>query len=182
MAAGWQSADPCAAELADAMAHMDAVSKIGRLLLQRIVDIYAMAGVELPPRRIWAAGEVPFDCNELIVSLSGIGGGTLPNAQTQPSSECYVPITARYNVTVVRCIPVPDSRGNPPSPEDIGAAADVTARDAYLLMKSACVLDLWGADVDPDSTGGAGVEAEIAVGDPQGGMQAVTLTVTILVG
>ena len=61
-------------------------------------------------------------------------------------------------------------------------------KDAYVLMKGACGLDMYGADVahqNPGSQvalGGMGVDASIEVSDQLGGMQVVTLNIATVIG
>jgi hypothetical protein len=155
------------------------VAKLGELLLHRVEEVYREAGVDLPDRRIWAVGEVPFDCNQLIVSLDGLREGLI-NTENQVPSPCEVPVMAEFNITVVRCAPVPDSRGNPPTPKQYADFAAITSTDAYLLMKASCSFDLFGALI-PGYPGGMGVEASVSISNAQGGVQAVTLNLVTLV-
>ena len=158
------------------------ISTIGHKLLDRVVCLYDYYGVALPERRIWVAGEVPYDCNQLIVSLDSLAEG-LVNTENQPQSPCNVPINATFNVTVVRCYPVPQ-KGGPVSPEVLAEAADKIAIDAYLLMKLSGCLDMHGADTadNPSQLGGMGTEASISISNAEGGVQAVTLELTTVVG
>ena len=60
-------------------------------------------------------------------------------------------------------------------------AADLAAIDAYLLLKLSGCLDMYGADTGVGS-GGMGTEASISISNAQGGVQAVTLELTTVVG
>ena len=167
--------------LKDAPWFPGSVATIGRALLDRVVCLYAHMEVELPERRIWAAGEVPYDCNQLIVSLDGLSEGLL-NTDSQPPSPCNVPVNATFNITVVRCYPV-DPKGNPTKPEDLAKAADAAAIDAYLLMKLSGCLDMYGEDTGGQGGwGGMGTEASISISNAQGGVQSVTLELQTVVG
>jgi hypothetical protein len=157
--------------------------KIARALLDRVRAVYAEAAIDLPSRQIWTIGEPVYDCEELVVSLIDLSEGLTQG--DSPQSPCVVPINATFKVTVVRCAPVPDNRGNPPTPDALMRAADESAVDAYLLMKSSCKFDMWGADVDgldPSALGGLGVNASIEVVEAQGGMQGVALNIVTVIG
>lgn len=156
------------------------ISIIGRELLKRVICLYDYFGVELPNRRVWAVGEVPFDCDQLIVSLDSLAEG-LVNTDNQPASPCEVPVNATFNITVVRCFPV-DSKGAATKPDVLAAVADKSAIDAYLLMKLSGCLDMYGADTGNARLGGMGTEASISISNAQGGVQAVTLELTTVVG
>lgn len=160
------------------------LSRVGRELLARVQTVYADAGVALPERQLWTVGAVPYDCGMLAVSLSSLREGVgIGDAEVQ--RPCEVTVAATFRVIVVRCVPVPDSRGNPPTPERIAAAADTLATDAYLLMRSACKLDMWAAGLrpapHPSVFGGMGVNATVEVEDASGGAQAVVLTLETVI-
>jgi hypothetical protein len=161
-----------------------ALVTIGHALMDRVQSVYKKAGVHLPPRQVWSLGDGVFDCEELVVSFHSLAEGLI-NSETQVPNPCYIPVNAVFKVTVVRCAPVMDQYGNPPTPEQIGTATDLSVIDAYLLMKSACNFDMYGADVaelHPSALGGMGVDASVEVEEAQGGFQAVTLTVTTVIG
>lgn len=159
------------------------VAKIGRRLLTAVEQIYLDAGIALPGRHLWTAGEVAWDCELLAVSFDSMRGDEQPNWNSPGISPCERPIVGVYRIQVVRCVPTPGDSGNLPTPEEVALSADMTAIDAYLLMKSACKLDFWGWDQDPpNQTGGLGVNATIELVGPQGGMQGVTLVLTGVVG
>ena len=155
------------------------IATIGRKLLERVECLYKEFGVSLPDRRIWTVGEVPYDCNQLIVSLDSLAEG-LVNTENQPPNPCHVPVNATFNITVVRCYPV-DPKGNATAPDVLAKAADLAAKDAYLLLKLSGCLDMYGADTGVGS-GGMGTEASISISNAQGGVQAVTLELTTVVG
>ena len=162
----------------------DVISKITKLLEKRVKELLTEAKVPIPERVIVAAGEQALDCNGLYISFTGLREG-LPNADAPPD-PCYAPLLATFTITIARCIPVPDNRGTPPSAEKVAAAAAQTMQDAYVLQKGSCGLDMYGAlEHEEDSRvplGGMGVETELIVGDPQGGMQTVTLNLTFVLG
>jgi hypothetical protein len=144
---------------------------IGRQLLTAVEQVYLEAGIALPDRHLWTAGEVAWDCELVAVSLDSLRGDEQPNwnspGVTPGISPCERPVVAVYRISVVRCVPVPSDGGKLPTPEQVALSADMTAIDAYLLQKSSCKLDFWGWDQDPPN---------------QGGMQGVTLVLTGVVG
>jgi hypothetical protein len=192
---------PCASEVSfgtgPGQLRPDTVAILGHELLRRVQEVYAEAGVTLPERQIWVAGEAAYDCEELIVSFTGLRETQIPgwDASAQPQSPCQVPLVASFDVSIVRCIPVPNgTRATPPTPEALAIATDLIVTDSYLLMKSGCRFDLWAADVayvwnqeHPNGPiyqglGGMGTEASVVAAPPSGGMQASTLTLATVIG
>jgi hypothetical protein len=144
------------------------------IIRDRINAIYTMLGPKvtaLPARQIIATGEQPADCEQFVVAFGEMERGLIGDGEY--SSECNPPIIVTYKIQVIRCIPTPDSRGNPPVPETVSAAARVAAIDANILMESVCSLSLWP---------GFMASGEVEVGEPLGGMQGVTLTLRTLLG
>lgn len=166
----------------------DALSIIGRELLQRVEQIYEEIGVDLPDKRVWLLGQPIVDCAQLAVSLSSLAEGQ-PEANAQVSRPCTVPINATFQVSVFRCVPTEGVRGSLPSSEAIGMAADELSRDAYILMYLASCLDMFGADVYPQdqrdfytaALGGRGVEANVEISEALGGFQGAVLTLTTVI-
>jgi hypothetical protein len=176
---------PCADVVVDPLS----LVRIGHALMARVQTVYAQAGVALPSRQIWIAGDGVYDCEQLIVSFQSLREGLIDTdtrSVASPSRPCETTIMAVFKITVVRCIPVPDSRGNPPSAQEVSDATDVLATDAYLLMKSGCKFDMYGADIEPplhpSALGGMGVDLNVEVEEAQGGMQAVSLNLTTIIG
>jgi len=182
---------PCGSTLESLKDHPEwfpgSISIIGKELLRRVIALYDCfhdpndPDFVLPGRRIWTVGEVPYDCNQLIVSLDSLAEG-LVNTENQPPNPCHVPVNATFNITVVRCYPV-DPKGNATAPDVLAKAADLAAKDAYLLLKLSGCLDMYGADTGgAGGFGGMGTEASISISNAQGGVQAVTLELTTVVG
>lgn len=161
------------------------LGRIGRMLLGRVVAVFTEANVALPSRQLWVAGSQPWDCEQVVVSLTGLTSSDVPGFNTAaPASPCDPLISATFTVVIVRCVPQPDAKAKPPEPAEIAAAADVTATDAYLLQKAACRFDMFNA-ADPDVTaprGGFSVESRVDVGEAQGGLQGVSMSLTSVVG
>lgn len=165
----------------------DALGRVSRELLARVVDIFGRLGVPLPHKHVWTLGTPVFDCEQVVVALTGLGEG-FPVMGESVTRPCSIPIKATFTVSIVRCAPVGDSRGNMPSPDALGGAADATARDAFILMSAASCLDLFGAAEHPatsrqpwDPLGGMGVEASVQISEPSGGYQAAVLSLTTVI-
>jgi hypothetical protein len=136
-------------------------------ILRRVEHLYALAGLEIPARKIWGVGILAQDCPEIIVSL-------LSMRQDEYERNCTAPIRATIQVIVARCSPVSATRyGNsPPHPEQIAAAALDPSADAWVLMRGSCMLDLYGMGLQ---------DVSVEVSGPQGGLQAVTLTFQLVI-
>jgi hypothetical protein len=48
------------------------LANAGHILLERVRAVYAEAGVPLPDRQLWTAGESAYDCEQLVVSLMSL--------------------------------------------------------------------------------------------------------------
>jgi hypothetical protein len=114
--------------------------------LQCIIDHYAAApgDVEpLPERQCVVSGDartIAWDCDQLTVSLDGIGyGPAQDNASDSARSGSPISATAvRHAVLVVqlvRCIPAPDSNGNV-SRDAIHAAGLRYLRDSGMISQA----------------------------------------------
>jgi hypothetical protein len=165
------------------------LANAGHILLERVRAVYAEAGVPLPDRQLWTAGESAYDCEQLVVSLMSLTAGGLPTSRgvIAPNPVCDPFIVANFEITVVRCVPTPNDKGTPPRPEAIATAADITSTDAFILIKAACRFDLWNAQplftpFNYDPGGGMEVESSLQVETAQGGMQAVSLTIRTVIG
>jgi len=100
----------------------------------------------LPERRYVTFGDpgsVPWDCEQLVVSLAGIGFG--------PAQDSAPPVTPRggtpasilsvrhavFNVALVRCIPTPTGRSaTPPDLAALQAAGERFMTDAGMLSQA----------------------------------------------
>lgn len=160
---------------------------ISTALLQRVREVYNWAGVALPSRQVRAVGEdQPMECDMLMVTATGLREGVVEGEVAQ--SPCASSIVATFQVKVGRCYPTGDARGNPPGPDQIAVASDEAMVDAYLLMKAACMFDMWGADLhahnmlDASALGGMGVEANVSFEGPEGGVIVTTLELTTVIG
>jgi hypothetical protein len=130
------------------------VRQLANSMLTAIVAHYATAeGQPLPDRRYVAPGEnraSAWDCEQLTVSLGGIGWGqnidAAPNASRRgtPTSVFAVRHAVLY-AQLVRCIHVSDSRGQPPKVEDLQGDGDQFMLDAGLLSQA---MVSWASTVD----------------------------------
>jgi hypothetical protein len=97
---------PCASEVSfgtgPGQLRPDTVAILGHELLRRVQEVYAEAGVTLPERQIWVAGEAAYDCEELIVSFTGLRETQIPgwDASAQPQSPCQVPLVATFDISI----------------------------------------------------------------------------------
>ena len=144
-------------------------------VLQRVIDTFESLNVPLPSRQYWTVGQAAFDCEQLVITLIQIYLGA-PGDQASAPQRCNVPRTAVMSVTVVREIPTVGQNGRPPSAEKISQAARISAIDAYALMQSINLLDVW----EPGGYG-LGVIATADIGEPQGGFQAVSMQISMAI-
>jgi len=109
-------------------------------------DMAAPPVIPLPTRRYVAAGDPGsqvWDCEQLVVSLAGVGFG--------PAQDAAPPVTPRagspagvmsvrhvvFNIALVRCIPGPTGRNaTPPEVADLQAAGDRYMTDAGVLSQA----------------------------------------------
>ncbi|GAA0897714.1 hypothetical protein [Pseudonocardia zijingensis] len=129
-----------------------AVADIARTILDGIIDHFdavnaacaAADRVALPRRRVIAPGNprlIAWDCEQLVVTMSGIGIGTAPGEGGLPASRGN-PISATgmrhavFAVQIVRCVPE-SSDGTSPPPDDVLTNAGlVFMREAGLLSQA----------------------------------------------
>jgi hypothetical protein len=102
-------------------------------VLTAVVDAFAAAAVDLPARRYVAHGEVAYDCDQLVVGLERFALG-LPGAEDQGVIRAPVSRTAIFAVHLLRCVPVPDKQGNPPTPDALDDSSLELMVDAWLLL------------------------------------------------
>lgn len=144
-------------------------------ILERVVAGYAQAGVDLPGRQYWTMQLPAADCEQLVVSFVQAFVGP-PGDEAQTPQRCHSPRSAVVDVQITRCVPGIQARGRAPSPEQITEGARALGIDAWLLLDISANMDQW----DPVGPG-MGVIATVDVGEPQGGMQSVTLHMTLAI-
>jgi hypothetical protein len=125
-----------------------ALREVSSTLLDAVVEHFAANGTigdrPLPDRRLVVAGsssEVAWDCEQLTVALAAVGWGSSPEMGqgTVPFGTAAGAMAVRYvlySVQLVRCTPVPDEDGEPPSAEELMAAGLSFQRDAGLLSQA----------------------------------------------
>lgn len=144
-------------------------------VLERVGTIFQNYNVPLPQRQYWTMGTPVVDCEQLVVSFAQMYLGA-PGAQATEPQRCNVPRTATINISIARSVAVVGQNGRPPSGDKIQQAATALAIDAWVLMQSVNLLDMW------DETGfGVGVIATLEVGEPEGGFQTTTMQITMAV-
>lgn len=118
------------------------VDTLAETLLARVIAHFGAAGVDLPTHRLVTAGAPAWDCEQLTVTLVGIGWGQAIDSATEsarPGSPMSVFATrhAVYAVSLVRCVPQPNDHDmSPPSVADLTASGLQFMRDAGLLSQA----------------------------------------------
>ena len=98
-----------------------------------------------PDRYFVSPGEPAFDCcPQLTVHVSSITDR--PTTLTTTGRSCAASVSlVGLVVTIVRCVPVPDDQGNPPSMEAMCEAAFQTEMDGWALWNH--LYSMWCADM-----------------------------------
>lgn len=145
-------------------------------ILDRTVDAYTTAGVDLPARRYWTLASTPADCEQLVVIFIQAYPGP-PGDEASTPQRCDGPLTASIQVQITRCVPTVSVKGKPPTLEQIQAGAEPLVIDSYVLLRAARSLEMW----DEGEGYGLGVIATVDAGEPQGGYQAVTMNISMAI-
>jgi hypothetical protein len=144
-------------------------------VLERVLNVFQSYNVPLPGRCYWTIGQPAIDCEQVVVSFQQLYLGP-PGAPVGEPQRCNMPRSATINITIAREVPVVGQNGRPPSPDKIEKASSVSAMDAWVLMESVRLFDLW------DESGyGIGVISTIDAAEPEGGFQLITMEVTMAV-
>lgn len=147
-------------------------------ILERVVQGFTDAGVDLPERRFIITGTPAADCEQIaVIFRQGYIGP--PGDEASEPQRCNSPRTAQIDIQIIRKIPTlvgPKSR--PPEVDAIEAAARLQLIDAWTLLDISCSLDTWD-EIVPGR--GLGVIATVDVGEPQGAMQGTTLHLTVAI-
>lgn len=132
------------------------MSTLGRGIAVRTLALNILNAVEthwlnsaaapLPDRRYVAAGDPgsqPWDCEQLVVALTGIGFGPAQDAAPPVTPRAGTPASimtvrhAVFNIALVRCAPVPTGRAaTPPTVEALQAAGEQYMTDAGVLSQA----------------------------------------------
>lgn len=101
--------------------------------------------VALPERRLIAPGDprtIAWDCEQVTISLEGIGFGPAVDIAASPSPRAGLPLSvnslrhAVFTVSVVRCTPPGGEDGSPPAAAELHAAGVTYLRDCGLLSQA----------------------------------------------
>lgn len=145
--------------------------------MEDVYDDYTPA-IELPARQYVHAGEVAFDCEQVVVSVPEQGLTHAFPGEAAAILVCSPPRHVALTVTVVRCVPVMSDNGDPPTPEALDAAARTTLTDLWTLAYV-----LW-AGYDAGDWGGTCASVllgPVEVVGPEGAHTAVVATVFLLI-
>lgn len=145
-------------------------------VLNRVISSYNSYNMPLPARRYFTMAAPVVDCEQLCVSLIQMYVGAPGDEATEPKRG-HDPRSATISVQVAREIPITQQNGNPPSADDIQAAAEVSALDAWVLMESINDLDTWSNE----GPFGLGVIGTVDADPPEGGFQTTRMTLTMAI-
>ena len=106
-------------------------------VLEAVRAVFAAAGVDLPDRQYAASaavGSIAWDCAQLVVGVGRIFPG-IPGAEFtgQDLAGCRGPRVQSMAVVLLRCVPVPDEEGEPPTSAELDTSAAELLADADLL-------------------------------------------------
>lgn len=167
----------------------DEFADVAEHLLNTIVNVYTENATSLPERRyltVGSQGETVHDCEQVTVSFEQ-GYSGMPGNQAQEPAKCDEPRSGVYIVEVVRCLPLPNTAASASetaiparygqtttgvsllSPEDQTTMAKVQMVDAMLLLE---------AGLRAGETNFTGSLVDVSAGSPQGGYQAMIMTLT----
>lgn len=144
-------------------------------VLERVVSVFQSYNVPLPTRQYWTLGEQAIDCEQLVVTFIQLYLGA-PGDQASTPQRCTVPRSAVMTVSLSRQIPTVGQNGKPPSAEKIEQAAQISAVDAWVMIQSINLLDMW-----EEGGYGVGVIATVDIPPPEGGFQTVNMQLTMAV-
>lgn len=102
----------------------DRLHTIATAALDAIVDAYAaeQPPAALPDRQYVHAGQVAYDCEQVVVTVErGFFG--LAHQEQVEVVDCLLMRSAVIAAHVVRCVPVTEEGGDPPPAADLDAAA-----------------------------------------------------------
>lgn len=145
-------------------------------VLNRVITVYDSFNMPLPGRRYYTMASPVVDCEQICVSFIQMYVGFPGDEATEPR-RCTDPRSATLSIQVAREVPIAQPNGNPPSPDDIQRASEVSALDAWVLMESINNLDAWAGN----GPFGLGVIATVDADPPEGGFQTTRMTLTMAV-
>jgi hypothetical protein len=123
-----------------------AVRGLAQDILDAVVSHWGGVAAPLPERRYVAFGDpssVPWDCEQLVISLAGVGFGPAQDAAPPATPRAGTPASvmsvrhAVFNIALVRCIPTPSGRNaTAPTVAELQAAGDRFMTDAGMLSQA----------------------------------------------
>lgn len=160
----------------------DRIWQIAKAVLAAVVDGYAAEGVALPARQFVPPGLPAYDCDLLAVQLVRTfgHGGSLAAEVLEPQTPAagHALRGAAFDIHLIRCVPVVNDDGTPPSTILEETAAEVILTDAQLLLNV-----IVAAQRSGDLPGCSGLVFEQwRTVTPQGGLAGGILTVRVMVG
>lgn len=127
---------------------------VAHSLFDNIISGLESEGVDVPTRRYthngnWAADLAGEDCaSAFIVAWTGLLPGLPPAEVAGTAIKCSVPLTASYQIVLLRCVPIVDARGNAPTPTQLIASGDEIQLDGMTLPRVVVDKQLQGALTD----------------------------------
>jgi hypothetical protein len=155
------------------------LAELGQTVLEAIVQAFVDAGVT-PPTAQYRWGELPaVDCEQITVSFIRLYTGTEAAniSQIGPTIEANTSFIAQFDVYVVRCVPIPDDSGKPPSATNQDAAGAELMTDAWVLGRGIINRKKQGDFADCDVVTIGQVEALAASGGFGGNVMTITVSV-----
>lgn len=144
-------------------------------VLERVATIFQSYNVPLPARQYWSMGQPAIDCEQLVVSFIQMYLGP-PGDQASTPQRCNMPRTAVMTISLAREVPVVSQNGRPPDATKIQQASEISAVDAWVLMQSTNLLDMW-----EEGGYGVGVIATVDAPSSEGGFQVVNMQITMAI-
>lgn len=153
-------------------------------LANHVLDVirsrFAEYEVELPARQFVQIGgraSTVHEGEQLSISMEQVYSG-LPGDQAATPSKCTDPLTVVFGVELVRCVPTPVSgRSTKPTPvavDKIEETAKIQTQDAQILMEAGLIA--------AESTWLQGGMADVTAGTPEGGLQALVMSLILVLG
>lgn len=145
--------------------------------MEDVYDEYTPA-IELPARQYVHAGDVAWDCPQVVVTVPEAGLTHAFPGEAASILVCSPPRHVAFEVWIVRCVPSLKDNGDPPTPEELDAAARTTLTDLWTLAYV-----LWSKYSDGcwGSTCASVLFGPVEIVGPEGTHTAVKATVFLLI-
>ena len=116
---------------------MAALATLASDILTALVAELVADGISVPARRYVHAGEVAWDCEQFVVSLKAMRPTMPGGAEVLPTGPggCVVLRSAVFEVSLIRCAPVPFEDGTPPNLAALNTWGLGRNDDALSLMR-----------------------------------------------